>query len=74
MIALLWGRIQGIIATIVLVLGAIVSAWIVGRKSGIDKTRAQAAALEQQARSSADAAARVAQQSTAADRMRDGKF
>ena len=34
MIAMLWSRVQGTVAAILLVLGAIVSAWVVGRKTG----------------------------------------
>lgn len=74
MIALLWGRVQSVIAAILLVLGAIVSAWVVGRKTGGERVRAQAAAAEQDARRSADEAARNAQRDTAADRLRGGKF
>lgn len=74
MIALLWGRMQSTFAAILLVVGAIVSAWVVGRKTGGERARAQAAAAEQDARRSADEAARDAQRSTAADRMREGKF
>lgn len=74
MIALLWGRLQSTFAAILLVVGAIVSAWMVGRKTGGERARAQAAAAEQDARRSADEAARDAQRSTAADRLRDGKF
>ena len=74
MIALLWGRMQSTFAAILLVVGAIVSAWVVGRKTGGERARAQAAAAEQDARRSADEAARDAQRSTATDRMREGKF
>ena len=74
MIALLWGRMQSTFAAILLVIGAIVSAWVVGRKTGGERARAMAAAAEQDARRSADEAARDAQRSTAADRMREGKF
>lgn len=74
MIALLWGRMQSTFAAILLVVGAIVSAWVVGRKTGGERARAMAAAAEQDARRSADEAARDAQRSTAADRMREGKF
>lgn len=74
MIALLWSRVQGVVGAILLVIGAIVSAWVVGRKTGGERARALAAAQEQDARRSADAAARDAQQSTAADRLRGGKF
>jgi len=74
MIALLWGRVQSAVAAILLVIGAIVSAWVVGRKTGGERARALAAAQEQDARRSADAAARTAQQSTASDRMHRGEF
>jgi hypothetical protein len=74
MIALIWGKLQSTLAAILLVVGAIVSAWMVGRKTGVERARAQAAAEEQNARRSADVAARDAQQSTAADRLRNGKF
>lgn len=74
MIALLWARLQSTFAAILLVVGAIVSAWIVGRKTGGERARAQAAAAEQDARRSADEAARDAQRTTAADRLREGKF
>lgn len=50
MIALLWGRLQGTVAAIALVVGAIFSAWIVGRKTGGERVRAQAAAHEQEVR------------------------
>jgi len=74
MIALLWSRVQGVIGAVLIVVGAIVSAWVVGRKSGSERVRALAAAREQEIRRSADAAARDAQQYSAADRLRDGKF
>lgn len=74
MIALLWSRVQGVAAAILLVVGAIASAWIVGRKTGGERARTQAAAQEQETRRSADAAARDAQQSNAADRLFRGKF
>ena len=74
MIALLWGRLQSTFAAILLVVGAIVSAWVVGRKTGGERARAMAAAAEQDARRSADEAARVAQRSSAADSLRGGKF
>lgn len=74
MIALLWGRLQSTLAAILLVVGAIFSAWVVGRKTGGERARAMAAAAEQDARRSADEAARDAQRSTAVDRMREGKF
>jgi len=74
MIALLWGKLQSTFAAILLVVGAIVSAWVAGRKTGGERARALAAAEEQETRRSADEAARTAQQSTAADRLRGGKF
>jgi hypothetical protein len=74
MIALLWSRVQGTVAAILLVIGAMVSAWIVGRKTGGERVRAQAAAREQELRETADAAARDAQRFTASERLRDGKF
>jgi hypothetical protein len=74
MIALIWGKLQSTLAAILMVVGAIVSAWLVGRKTGVERARAQAAEQEQNARRSADEAARTAQQSTAADRLRGGKF
>ena len=74
MIALIWGKLQSTLAAILLVVGAIVSAWLVGRKTGGERARAQAAEQEQNARRSADVAARTAQQSTAADRLRTGNF
>ena len=74
MIALLWSRVQGLVATIFLVVGAIVSAWVVGRKTGGERARAMAAAQEQDARRSADAAAVAAERSGAAERLRDGRF
>lgn len=74
MIAALWGRVQGIVAAIGLVLGAVVSAWFLGRKTGGERVRAQAAAHEQQVREKADEAARTAERSGAFDRLRDGRF
>jgi hypothetical protein len=74
MIALLWSRVQGTVAAILLVIGAMVSAWIVGRKTGGERVRAQAATREQELRETADAAARDAQRFTASERLRDGKF
>lgn len=74
MIALLWGRVQGIIAAILLVIGAIFSAWIVGRKTGGERARAHAAESEQKVRRTADEAARTAERTPIADRLRDGKF
>lgn len=74
MIALLWGRMQSTLTAILLVVGAIFSAWAMGRKTGGERARALAAAAEQDARRSADEAARDAQRSTAADRLREGKF
>jgi hypothetical protein len=70
----LWGKLQGTLAAILVVIGAIVSAWVIGRKTGGERARANAAELEQEIRKSADAAARTAQQSTAADRLRTGNF
>ena len=74
MIALLWGRMQSTLAAILVVVGAIVSAWVMGRKTGGERSRALAAEAEQDARRSADEAARDAQRSTAADRLSAGKF
>jgi len=74
MIALLWSRVQGVAATTFLVVGAIVSAWVVGRKTGGERVRAAAAAQEQDTRRSADAAAIAAERSGAAERLRDGRF
>jgi hypothetical protein len=74
MISLIWGRVQGALVAVFLVIGAIFSAWIVGRKTGGERARARAADQEQNTRRSADVAARTAEQSTAADRLRDGKF
>jgi hypothetical protein len=74
MIALLWGRLQGTVAAIALVVGAIFSAWIVGRKTGGERVRAQAAAHEQEVRGKADEAARTAERTGAFDRLRDGRF
>lgn len=74
MMTLLWGRMQSVVAAIALVIGAIVSAWVAGRKTGGERLRAHAAATEQDARRLADEAARDAQRSSAADRLRDGKF
>lgn len=74
MIAMLWGRMQSTLAAILLVVGAIVSAWVVGRKTGGERARAHAAAQEQNTRRAADAAARDAQQSGAAERLRRGEF
>jgi hypothetical protein len=70
----LWGKLQGTLAAILVVIGAIVSAWVVGRKTGGERARANAAEQEQETRKSADEAARTAQQSTAADRLRTGNF
>jgi hypothetical protein len=70
----LWGKLQGTLAAILVVIGAIVSAWVVGRKTGGEHARANAAEQEQETRKSADEAARTAQQSTAADRLRTGNF
>jgi len=74
MIAMLWGRVQGTVAAILLVIGAIVSAWVVGRKTGGERARAHAAVQEQDTRRAADAAARDAQRSGAAERLRSGQF
>lgn len=74
MIALLWGRMQSALAAVLLVIGAIVSAWVVGRKTGGERARAVAAAREQEIRKSADEAARDAERTPVADRMRDGRF
>lgn len=74
MMALLWGRMQNVVAAIALVIGAVFSAWVIGRKSGGERVRAHAAAAEQNSRRLADEAARDAQRSSAADRLRDGKF
>jgi hypothetical protein len=74
MIALLWGRIQGVVAAILLVVGAIFSAWIVGRKTGGERVRAQAAESEQKVRRTADEAARDAERTPVADRLFRGKF
>jgi hypothetical protein len=70
----LWGKLQSTLAAILVVIGAIVSAWVVGRKTGGERARANAAEQEQETRKSADEAARTAQQSTAADRLRTGNF
>lgn len=74
MIAMVWSRMQNTAAAIMLVIGAIISAWVVGRRTGGERVRAQAAAQEQGIRRSADAAAASAQQSGAAERLRDGRF
>jgi hypothetical protein len=70
----LWGKLQGTLAAILVVVGAIASAWAIGRRTGGEHARANAAELEQEIRKSADEAARTAQQSTAADRLRTGNF
>ena len=70
----LWGKLQSTLAAILVVVGAIASAWAIGRKSGGEHARANAAEQEQETRKSADEAARTAQQSTAADRLRTGNF
>lgn len=70
----LWGKLQGTLAAILVVIGAIASAWMIGRRTGGERARANAAELEQEIRKSADEAARTAQQSTAADRLRTGNF
>lgn len=72
--AFIWGKLQSTLAAILVVVGAIASAWMIGRRTGGERARASAAELEQEIRKSADEAARTAQQSTAADRLRDGKF
>jgi hypothetical protein len=72
--AFIWGKLQGTLAAILVVIGAIVSAWVVGRKTGGERARSNAAEQEQEIRKSADEAARTAQQSTAADRLRTGNF
>ena len=74
MITALWGRVQGVVAAIGLVLGAVASAWLLGRITGGERVRAQAAAHEQQVREEADEAARTAERSGAFDRLRDGRF
>lgn len=74
MIAALWGRMQEVVATVILVLGAIVSAWVVGRKTGGERVRAQAAYREQEARREGDAAVVAAERAGAAERLRDGCF
>lgn len=74
MIAMLWGRVQGVVAAILLVVGALVSAWVMGRKTGGERVRAQAASQEQTARRAGDEAARDAERSGAAERLRDGRF
>jgi len=70
----LWGKLQGTLTAILVVLGAIASAWAIGRRTGGEHARANAAELEQEIRKSADEAARTAQQFTAADRLRTGNF
>jgi hypothetical protein len=70
----IWTRAQGWMAEAALVLGAIVSAWVVGRRSGGDRVRAQAAASEQNARRDGDAAARTAERDGADKRLRRGDF
>lgn len=74
MMATLWARAQGWLAAAGLVLGAVVSAFIVGRRSGGERVRAQAAAEEQQARRAGDAAARDAERDGAVDRLQRGNF
>lgn len=74
MITALWGRAQAWLAAAGLVLGAIVSAWVVGRRSGGERVRAQAAEAEQEAREAGDAAARDAERDGATDRLRNGRF
>jgi hypothetical protein len=73
-LAPIWARFSGWIAAAGLVLGAIASAWIVGRRSGGERVRAQAAASEQSARRAGDAAARDAERDGADSRLRDGRF
>lgn len=74
MMAALWARAQAWLAAAGLVLGAVVSAWVVGRRSGGERVRAQAAQAEQEARGAGDAAARDAERDGASSRLRDGRF
>ena len=74
MITALWIRIQPWLAAAGLVLGAIVSAFVAGRKSGGERIRAQAAAKEQETRRAGDAAVADAQRDGADRRLRDGTF
>ena len=70
----IFGKLQSVLAAMLVVIGAIVSAWVVGRKTGGERARANAAEQEQKTRKSADEAARIAQQSGVVDRLRNGKF
>lgn len=74
MLTALWIRIQPWVAAAGLALGAIISAFVVGRKTGGDRVRAQAAASEQEARREGDAAAADAQRTGSSDRLRNGTF
>jgi hypothetical protein len=74
MFTALWIRFQPWVAAAGLALGALVSAFVVGRKSGGERVRAQAAATEQEARRDGDAAARDAERTGASDRLRSGSF
>jgi hypothetical protein len=56
------------------VLAAIGAVWMSGRRSGIDRARAQAAEAEQKARRAGDEAARAAERDGADKRLRDGRF
>lgn len=74
MMAALWARAQAWLAAAGLVLGAVVSAWVVGRRSGGERVRAQAAQAEQEARRKGNAAAADAERTGSSDRLRNGTF
>jgi hypothetical protein len=70
----LWLRVQAWIGAALLLVGALVSAWIVGRRSGTHAAKVRAAQTEQKARRAGDAAAADAERDGAADRLRRGRF
>ena len=74
MIAAAWTRLQGWLALAGAALAAIGAAYLAGRRDGRDARSVEAMREEQQTRRTGDAAARDAERTGAAERLRRGDF
>jgi hypothetical protein len=73
-IAAVWARLQGWLAFAGAALAAIGAAYLAGRRDGRDARSVEAVHEEQQTRRVGDAAARDAERTGAAERLRRGGF
>jgi hypothetical protein len=73
-LGMLWIRFKSWIIGAALVVGALASVWLSGRRSGIESAKVRAAEAEQRARRDGDEAVRVAERDGVADRLRRGNF